>query len=153
MTASGLYWLVYEMYRYQAGKISFIKIRNRSAWNKNILYQIFIYICVILVFFCFSVLITGSCTVCLTFKSDGPIIFWMKASWNRLFTEDWTIGLISRYIYVFLLWIFRNWVYTHKAGFPDVKQAATSKLNENLATFKKLEPCTRKKFYLTVYFS
>ena len=50
MTASGLYWLVYEMYRYQAGKISFIKIRNRSAWNKNILCQILIYIFYILVF-------------------------------------------------------------------------------------------------------
>ena len=50
MTASGLYWLVYEMYRYQAGKISFIKIRNRSAWNKNILCQILINIFYILVF-------------------------------------------------------------------------------------------------------
>ena len=113
-------WLVYQMYQYRAGKISIIKIQNRSAWNKNKLcYLVGIWYCNIV---CFIVNIISvpnlkptQISVSLTFKSDGPIIFWIKVSWNRLFTEDWTIGLISRYIYDFSngklpLWNFHDYV-------------------------------------------
>ena len=153
MTASGLYWLVYEMYRYQAGKISFIKIRNRSAWNKNILYQIFIYICAILVFWFFGFNNWFMYRFALRSKEMAQLFFEWRPLGIDCSLKIERLVLFQDTFMFFLLWNFRNGVYTPKAGVPDVKQAATSKLNENLATFKKLEPCTRKKFYLTVYFS
>ena len=92
MTASGLYWLVYEMYRYQAGKISFIKIRNRSAWNKNILCQILINIFYILVFLFGE--ITGS----------TPGMPYVQKRWTNYFLNE---GLLESIVH----WRLNDWSY------------------------------------------
>ena len=128
-----------------------------SIWYWNI-------VCFIVNNISFTNLKPTQISVSLTFKSDGPIIFWIKVSWNRLFTEDWTIGLISRYIYDFFFLKF-SWLrlksfissrrYPVKVALQQrvlKHQQASSKQHKQAKWKNDYIEQMKKYFHLTVYF-